>query len=284
MGERWRCDCGETILASFTQCWKCGAVRSQEGTLIPGTTFEVEKAPETPPTLEELAERVRAAESPEEAGPYIAAPRLWIEVGVVLVLTILPSLAGGFWWFNRPLRITNFVRHTSLGLVDDLQLMVPLLYIMARSGTAWRTFGLVKPSLLFDGFLALILFLIDYGFDRLALPLLSALFSASPFHSRQASGTAEHALLVLGMAVSGFAQELAMRGYLVPRLETLLKSTTAGIVLSSVLFASNHLYQGPLGVLRTLLSGLIYASAFAITRRIWPLAIAHAAWNVFCLW
>ena len=26
-GESWKCDCGETLGAQFTQCWRCGAYR-----------------------------------------------------------------------------------------------------------------------------------------------------------------------------------------------------------------------------------------------------------------
>jgi len=88
-------------------------------------------------------------------------------------------------------------------------------------------------------------------------------------------------LLILTKGVNGFAEELILRGYLIPRLETLTGSTAKSIVLSSVLFASYHIYQGPASSIQILIMGLIFGSFFAITRRICPLVLAHASFGIF---
>jgi len=79
--------------------------------------------------------------------------------------------------------------------------------------------------------------------------------------------------------MNGFAEELVMRGYLIPRFERLLNSTWGSLLLTTVLFATYHCYQGPSGVVNALEFGLIYGSAFCVFRRVWPLALAHAVSN-----
>jgi len=81
--------------------------------------------------------------------------------------------------------------------------------------------------------------------------------------------------------LSAFAEELVLRGYLIPRLERVLKSTGEAVLVGAILFGLGHGYQGVHGVVEVALFGLVYGSIFAVTRRIWPLAIGHAAWNVF---
>ena len=74
-----------------------------------------------------------------------------------------------------------------------------------------------------------------------------------------------------------------MRGYLLPRLERLLRSTAAAVVITSLLFASYHIYQGFAAVCGSAAFGLVYAVAFCMTRRIWPLCLAHTMtnWMIF---
>ena len=71
-----------------------------------------------------------------------------------------------------------------------------------------------------------------------------------------------------------------MRAYLIPRLERLLKSTCLSIVVSSVLFASYHLYQGLGSAIGQAATGAVWAASFCWARRLWPLWVAHAATNV----
>jgi len=57
-------------------------------------------------------------------------------------------------------------------------------------------------------------------------------------------------------------------------------SQRAFLGVSALLFASWHLYQGPPGVASTLATGLLYGAVFVSLRRLWPLAAAHAVWNL----
>jgi membrane protease YdiL (CAAX protease family) len=86
----------------------------------------------------------------------------------------------------------------------------------------------------------------------------------------------DYGLLVLMSCANGFAEELVMRGYLLPRFERVLGSTWSAVGLTSLLFASYHIYQGLFGATQVLVFGLVYGAVFCWFRRLWPLAIAHA--------
>jgi membrane protease YdiL (CAAX protease family) len=85
-------------------------------------------------------------------------------------------------------------------------------------------------------------------------------------------------LLVLAIAV-GFSEELVARGYLIPRLERLLRSTWASVLVSAAVFGLLHWRSGVLTVCHAFLGGIVYGIAFAWTRRLWPVAIAHAMYD-----
>jgi membrane protease YdiL (CAAX protease family) len=92
-------------------------------------------------------------------------------------------------------------------------------------------------------------------------------------------GAPAYFLLLLACLAGGFAEELVMRGYLIARLERLLGSTWLPVLVTSVLFASYHLYQGVNPAIGHFASGLVYAVSFCFLRRLWPLCIAHALVN-----
>jgi membrane protease YdiL (CAAX protease family) len=82
------------------------------------------------------------------------------------------------------------------------------------------------------------------------------------------------------LLANSVTEELTMRGYLIPRFEELFGSPVAAVVLSAILFASYHLYQGLSSSLVILGMGLVYGIFFCIVRRIWPLVIAHTITNL----
>jgi membrane protease YdiL (CAAX protease family) len=89
-------------------------------------------------------------------------------------------------------------------------------------------------------------------------------------------------MIVLSLCI-GFSEELAMRGYLIPRFEKLLGSTTRSLFASTALFASYHLYQGFEGVVLVFFTGLVFGIAFCWSRRLWPVVIAHACADIWAL-
>ena len=81
-------------------------------------------------------------------------------------------------------------------------------------------------------------------------------------------------------AASGFAEELVARAYLIARLRVLLRSSGEAVIAAAILFASYHAYQGAAGAVHALLFGLAYGGVFLLVRRVWPLALGHALYDM----
>lgn len=94
-------------------------------------------------------------------------------------------------------------------------------------------------------------------------------------------GVAGMVLLVLMSACNGFAEEIVMRGFLIPQFRTLFGGNAlAAVTLSAALFAAYHVYQGVYGLAGAFAGGMIFGLVFVKTRRLWPLVIAHATWDI----
>ena len=74
----------------------------------------------------------------------------------------------------------------------------------------------------------------------------------------------------------GFAEELGFRAYLIPRVEVVTGSTRKAVLFSVLAFGIAHFSKGFVGVLHSLIAAAVWSIAFCSTRRIWPVAIAHA--------
>ena len=80
--------------------------------------------------------------------------------------------------------------------------------------------------------------------------------------------------------VAGF-EELAFRGFLVPRLKVLLGNWTAAVLVSATLFGLGHFYEGTLAVVQTAVLGAYFGFVFVFARRFRLISVmlAHAAFN-----
>ena len=92
------------------------------------------------------------------------------------------------------------------------------------------------------------------------------------------------AFLALGWVVGGFFEEFFFRGYIFNRLSSIIKNQLwfkwTAIILTSVVFAFAHYYQGICGILDTgifaIIIGLLY---FYFKRNIWYLIIIHGLFD-----
>ncbi|WP_257461583.1 CPBP family glutamic-type intramembrane protease [Archangium lipolyticum] len=105
------------------------------------------------------------------------------------------------------------------------------------------------------------------------------------------------ALVETGLSVPAFAaamvlvtgfEEIAFRGFLVPRLRAVLGHWYAAVVVSAVLFGLGHFYQGTLAVFQTAALGAWFGLVFIYRFRLPSVMLAHAAFNTlnfaFMLW
>jgi membrane protease YdiL (CAAX protease family) len=165
-----------------------------------------------------------------------------------------------------------------------------LVLLWARlSRTPWRDLGYVRPR----NWAATLAGGVAFGcaFKLLMKAIVMPLLGADPVNQTYhflAGNTAMLPLAVLAMFNAGFAEETVFRGYIFERLGRLLGrgagATTAIVLLTSILFGLGHYAdQGRTGVEQATIVGLIFGTAFAITRRIWMLICAHVAFDLTAL-
>jgi membrane protease YdiL (CAAX protease family) len=212
--------------------------------------------------------------------------QLWIEVPAVLCLAYFPYLWGAFDGLGRPLPTDHYAAVSTLyRVMSDLRVAMPLLVIMALSREPWARFGIVRLCWGVDLVGGCVVWLGATWAHRIVSSLMTpAMVEGNGWHRLAHHATDQGgfacALLVVACLVGPFSEELVMRGYLIPRLERLLGSTCAAILLTAVLFGSYHLYQGVGPAISTAAMGLVYGASFCVLRRLWPICLAHTLGNI----
>lgn len=283
--------CGCTLsLADAASCPACQRPIDEppEATLGRAPERKPAAAPgrEQPPD-KELETGGAGRPEPLSPGPAVSAAlspatkrALWMEVGAVLAVGVVPNLIAALYHRVHPNPPASYWL-TALTLTgnDGCTIFVTH-YLIHRSGEPWQRFGLRRPGFL-DVAGGLVLFLVlrylwVFGCSLVTWDDVPSPFAPHP-HPRQA---VDYALMVLTFGVAGFAEELVTRAYLITRLEQLLQSRGAAVLLAAALFASYHAYYGIRGVANTLAMGVVYGVAYLLIRRVWPLAIGHALYNI----
>jgi membrane protease YdiL (CAAX protease family) len=215
--------------------------------------------------------------------------QLWIEVSAVLCLAYLPALYGALVPADSSVpRGAPSVGELLYRLLWAVRVSFPLLVIIALTKDRWSLFGIVRPRWFADLFIGCVVWVCDIlvcEAARSLVPLSMFAGQASPHAAdhRESLGMAAGLLFVTATIVSSFSQELVYRGYLIPRFERLFRSTWLALLVTTAMFASYHAYQGANGVIGAAASGLVWAIAFCLCRRLWPLCVAHALHNVMLL-
>lgn len=239
------------------------------------------------PRLEEAG-----AEPPEPVTLPPPAPskrELWLEVLAVCFIGVLPDLWNtlGF-LIAHPAKSSLYAREAYI-LFRSVQVSWLVLYLMARSKTPWSHFGIAAPRWVLDTLAAFgATLIVRLCYSTYARVVMAAVPVEAVSRDTRAltelmvhpATSGQTMLLVIAALANGFAEELVMRGYLIPRFEDLFGSPARAVLLSAVLFASYHLYQGFYGAGSALVIGLVFGVLFCSMRRLWPLAAAHAFLNL----
>jgi uncharacterized protein len=93
------------------------------------------------------------------------------------------------------------------------------------------------------------------------------------------SGSEKIAFVGLSLS-AGIAEEIVFRSFLIAALLYASGSMTFAVVVSLVIFAASHAYQGWTGVLRVGILGLVLTIPFLVTGSVYPSIIAHAALDI----
>jgi len=182
------------------------------------------------------------------------------ELGAFLLL-LVPSLLLS--QLTSPARQPSFAFFALATILTNTALVALVLYFVWRNSEpygriGWRRrdlpsevaigFALVVPFVLFQGMLAVIL---------RAFGLLDGGPRTAPF--ALPAGGPELAFGVILVAIVAVAEETVFRGYLLLRLRSLTGGTVAAVVISSVIFALGHGYQGAAGAIAVGIIGALLA-------------------------
>jgi membrane protease YdiL (CAAX protease family) len=94
-------------------------------------------------------------------------------------------------------------------------------------------------------------------------------------------GPAAVLVMILSSLSTGYLEETYFRFYLFKRLAEGGIGLTKAALISSLLFALCHTYEGPLGALNAFLAGLLLFFIFARRRNLHGIAWAHGGYNIF---
>jgi membrane protease YdiL (CAAX protease family) len=287
----WTCNnCHQLVEGQFDTCWKCETPRGDAVVML-----DAEVALTPPDAISPAA----GSEEPELTSTAAQSPQpfstrsvreIRVEVAVVLAVSWFPYCVYGLLPESPRSDEWSFAVDSIWSICNSVPVVAVVLYVMYRSELAWSTYGFKRPRLfdVFSGFCILIA--TSMLLTALALPLsvawgadLANDFIESPYEFLYPSTPTEFLILALMSIAIGVGEEFAMRGYLIPRLEQLFHSSVKSIVVSSLIFASYHLYQGIGATIWIFFVGLAFGCAFCWLRRIWPLVIAHALMDFVAL-
>jgi membrane protease YdiL (CAAX protease family) len=214
------------------------------------------------------------------ASSSAANPALWWEVFAVLAVGVFPALASAIAYLvaHRNSPTESWLASFHYCVTSGCSAYV-VLFIIRRSGEPWPAFGLGRPrvsDLVFGVLLTLGVIALASATARVAR------FPASNIneYEQPPRATWEVGFMILSYCLSAFREELICRAYLITRLEALRRSSVQAVLISTLLFASYHAYDGWPGLIHASTVGLLYGCLFLVGRRVWPLAIGHALYNI----
>jgi membrane protease YdiL (CAAX protease family) len=153
--------------------------------------------------------------------------------------------------------------------------------------TPLRELGFVRPR----SWAATIAFGIAFGvalklvLKAVVMPLLGAPAINPAYHHLVGNTAALPGMMWTVIVGAGFGEETLFRGFPFERSRTWFgagrTALIATVLVSSAWFAVAHLSgQGLYGALQAGIVGLVIGTIFAVTRELWPLIVAHAAFDV----
>ena len=155
------------------------------------------------------------------------------------------------------------------------------------SGTRWRDLGFVRPP---HGAIDLVVALVAGVFFKilmkaLVMPLLGFGAFNSTYHNLSGNTAALLVTLLWVIVGGGFGEELIWRGFLFERLGVLLGPRAHAklviVTVTSILFALAHYWdQGVPGAVQATMTRLVFGTVYARIGTIWPVMVAHAAFDV----
>jgi membrane protease YdiL (CAAX protease family) len=245
-----------------------------------GSYVDVPRESETPSVSESKTEPPKNLDTAART-----TAQLWFEVSAVLCLAYVPWMFGALTITEADGPLDYSLFNTVLyRIMDAARISMPLLAIIALAKDRWSSFGIVWPRWAADIVIGCLIWFCGCLFRPFVASFLPLSLFRMSHHPHIAdriapAGILGYVLPLVAIAASASTEELVFRGYLIPRFERLLHSTLLAAIVATVMFGACHLYQGTASAIVVAGDGLLYAIAFCLLRRLWPLCIAHTLGN-----
>ncbi|MDR1586227.1 MAG: CPBP family intramembrane metalloprotease [Treponema sp.] len=199
---------------------------------------------------------------------------VFIEPLILYMILFLPGSAGQSGAGNLIIfSATNELIRIVLYDIPSLALIWYLL-LKVRSFKAWGV-GIPRKKDLVSGLLALPS-LVLIGF---AVSAVSPLFQSEGPRLVPPSDVPGWLILVVSCISTGYLEESFFRFYLISKRDEFGLSGAAAALISVVLFAVCHVYEGPWGFLNAVLAGSVLSFLFLRCHTLHGLAFAHGLYN-----
>jgi membrane protease YdiL (CAAX protease family) len=197
---------------------------------------------------------------------------------LVFLLLIVPSMVLSF--FAVRLGTLSFVLTAYATIFRDIGLVCLVVYFLWRNKEEVSRIGWVwKGRLWGDVFVGVVLFGVMFlGAGLLEEGLRAANVSrpSTPMPSFLAArGAAQFVLAGVLVVIVAIAEETVFRGYLMLRLNAVTRRSAAAVILSSIIFALGHGYEGTAGVATVGYMGLFFALVYMWRRSLIAPIIMH---------
>lgn len=184
-----------------------------------------------------------------------------IEV-VVFLLLLAPSLI-----FSAASGIPENARFSLVAtstIVQDIAFLALAIYLVWRDGNGLRPIGWRAQHPGKEIFVGIVLF-IPFYFGMISLEhvlqLLGLSAPAQPPTYLIPTSVAEYPLALAFLVVVAIAEETVFRGYLILRLSA-VTGRSGAVLISSIVFALGHGYQGTLGIAAIGVIGVVFALVY----------------------
>jgi membrane protease YdiL (CAAX protease family) len=213
---------------------------------------------------------------------------LWLELGLVLLLAFAPGilslLLGTIEGNGNPAPAEQLVPAIVSGIFTLFFAWSPVLligYLLVRSGEGRQGIGLGRFDGRADGLVGLGLWIASYVLVLILANLFQFLGQNNVDFLPTALPLWFRAVDAFVIAITaGVTEEVVVRGYAQTRLEQLKMPTAVVLLLPTALWGVLHLYEGAGPALTVFCLGMLYAWYYHRTRRLWPIIIAHALFDL----
>jgi uncharacterized protein len=199
-----------------------------------------------------------------------------LEVGAFLFL-IVPSSILSLFAVGKGTQ--GFVVTAVSVIMRDLALASLVLYFLWRNREPLSAIGWTTKDCLQQAGLGVLLFPLIFVGIGLFASQLTRLGLSHPHSQLQAAlsvkGLWQAPLAILLVLVVAVTEETIFRGYLLLRFTAISRSTSFATLLSTVVFATGHGYEGEVGVAAVALLGLVFAVMYLRTGSLIAPIVVH---------